>query len=391
MDTAEPSSFARGILASQPYTFLDDAPLEERRTQAVLSRRVLDVKSADEIGALDPEAIERVREEAWPQPANAEEVHEALLWMGYVTEQEAEPWRPWLDELSSARRVEREGDRWFAVEATREPKAVLKGRMEALGPILAAGDDPLLLQLESEGVVLRTRIGGRQAWCDRRLLARIQRYTLDRLRREIEPVSAAQLLRFLACWQHVDPGAQARGAARRGAGRRAAGRLRGSRRGLGGERPAGARARLPARVARPADAFGRGRVGPALGRRRLRGARARRSASSSARTWTTGPSLSAQTAVPQPSGTALQVVEVLASRGAMFFQELSRATKLPPAFLEAGLSELVALGRVTCDSFGGLRWLIVPASKRREGGVGAGRWSLLPREALRLSPGRGKG
>jgi ATP-dependent Lhr-like helicase len=71
----------------------------------------------------------------------------------------------------------------------------------------------------------------------------------------------------------------------------------------------------------------------------------------------------------------------------MFFQELSRATRLPPAFLEAGLSDLVALGRVTCDSYGGLRWLIVPASKRREGGVGAGRWSLLPREAvLPLSP-----
>ncbi|HJW13829.1 MAG TPA: helicase-related protein, partial [Thermoanaerobaculia bacterium] len=203
VDTAEPSSFARGILASQPYTFLDDAPLEERRTQAVLSRRVLDVRAADEIGALDPEAIERVREEAWPQPGNAEETHEALLWMGYVTEEEAEPWRAWLDELASSRRVVREGNRWFAVEATREPKAVLRGRLEALGPIVS--DDPLLAELEGEGVVLRTRIGGRQAWCDRRLLARIQRYTLDRLRREIEPVSAAQFLRFLACWQHVDP------------------------------------------------------------------------------------------------------------------------------------------------------------------------------------------
>jgi ATP-dependent Lhr-like helicase len=65
----------------------------------------------------------------------------------------------------------------------------------------------------------------------------------------------------------------------------------------------------------------------------------------------------------------------------MFFQELARATKLPPSFLEAGLSELIALGRVTCDSFGGLRWLIVPASRRREGGVTAGRWSLVPRDA----------
>ncbi|HJW15058.1 MAG TPA: ATP-dependent DNA helicase, partial [Thermoanaerobaculia bacterium] len=91
-------------------------------------------------------------------------------------------------------------------------------------------------------------------------------------------------------------------------------------------------------------------------------------------------SLAAQTVVPQPSGTALQVSEVLAARGAMFFQELARATRLPPAFLEAGLSELIALGRATCDSFGGLRWLIVPASKRREGGVSAGRWSLVSRD-----------
>ncbi|HEX2800075.1 MAG TPA: ATP-dependent DNA helicase, partial [Thermoanaerobaculia bacterium] len=85
VDTVEPSAFARGILSSQPYTFLDDAPLEERRTQAVFSRRVLDTRSADEIGILDPEAIARVRDEAWPEPSNAEEAHEALLWMGYVT------------------------------------------------------------------------------------------------------------------------------------------------------------------------------------------------------------------------------------------------------------------------------------------------------------------
>ena len=88
VDTVEPSAFARGILSSQPYTFLDDAPLEERRTQAVMARRVLDIRTADELGALDPGAIARVREEAWPAPGDAEEVHEALLWMGFVTEEE---------------------------------------------------------------------------------------------------------------------------------------------------------------------------------------------------------------------------------------------------------------------------------------------------------------
>ena len=202
VDTPEPSAFAQGILAAQPYTFLDDAPLEERRTQAVLARRTLDVKTADELGALDPEAIRRVREEAWPAPINAEEVHEALLWMGYATVDEAAPWDEWLAELRARGRVMLEGDRWFAFEASRDPKEILRGRLEALGPVVS--DDPLLYELESEGFVLRGRFEGKPGWCSRRLLARIHRYTLDRLRKEIEPVTAADFLRFLACWQHLD-------------------------------------------------------------------------------------------------------------------------------------------------------------------------------------------
>jgi ATP-dependent Lhr-like helicase len=299
--------------------------------------------------------------------------------MGFVTNEEAEPWRPWLEELASARRVVREDGRWFAVEASRDPKAVLKGRMEALGPI--ESDDPLLAELEGEGVVLRTRIGGKQAWCDRRLLARIQRYTLERLRREIEPVSAAQFLRFLACWQHVDPEHKLEGP--RGVAR-VISQL------AGFEVPAAAweGSVLPARV--------RGYRRDWLDQLTLSGEVAW------SRLWGGGATavrrapvcllerkdlddwsaLAAQAPAPEVTGTALQVLEVLSSRGAMFFQELARATKLPPSFLEAGLSELIALGRVTCDSFGGLRWLIVPASKRREGGVTAGRWSLVPRDAV---------
>src|SRR5262249_12201061 len=157
-------------LSAQPYTFLDDAPLEERRTQAVYARRTLDAKTADELGALDPEAIRKVREEAWPQPENAEEAHEALLWMGYITTQEADEhgWRPWLAELGA--RVVREDDCWYAFEASRDPKVVMKGRLEALGPIYS--DDPVLYELEREGIVLRGRFEGKQGWCHRRLLAR---------------------------------------------------------------------------------------------------------------------------------------------------------------------------------------------------------------------------
>ena len=378
VDTVEPSAFARGILSSQPYTFLDDAPLEERRTQAVLSRRVLDIRTADELGTLDPDAIARVRHEAWPQPADAEEVHEALLWMGYVTVEEGRPWQAWLDELATSGRVVREGERWFAAEATRQAKAVLRGRMEALGPVVS--DDPLLQELEAEGIVLRTRISGREAWCDRRLLARIHRYTVDRLRKEIEPVTAAQFLRFLACWQHVDPEHRLDGP--RGVAQVVA-QL------AGFEIPAAAweGSVLPARV--------RGYRREWLDQLTLSGG------VTWGRLWGAGASpirrtpiciviredledwasLATHGASREPSGTALEVYEALVRQGAMFLQELARATKLPPAFVEAGLTELIAFGRVTCDSFSGLRWFIVPAWRRRAGGLAAGRWSLLSREA----------
>jgi ATP-dependent Lhr-like helicase len=382
VDTAEPSAFARGILSAQPYSFLDDAPLEERRTQAVMARRVLDVKTADDLGALDPEAIARVREEAWPQPTDAEEVHEALLWMGYVSTDEGRPWQAWLDELAAGGRVLREGDRWFAVEATREPKAMLRGRMEALGPVFS--DDPLLRELEGEGVVLRARIEGREAWCNRRLLARIHRYTIDRLRKEIEPVTAAQFLRFLAAWQHVEPEHRLDGP--RGVAE-VVSQL------AGFEIPAASweGSVLPARV--------RGYKREWLDQVTLSGEVAW------GRLWGAGASpvrrtplclmrredLEAWTSLAgpppaEPGGTAGSVYAALLERGAMFFQELARSTKLPPAYLETALADLIGQGRITCDSFGGLRFLLIPAWRRKVAGAAAGRWSVLRRETGAAPP-----
>ncbi len=390
IDTIEPSAFARGILASQPYTFLDDAPLEERRTQAVHSRRFLDSKTSDELGSLDPEAIARVREEAWPSPANAEELHEALLWMGYVTTQEATPWQEWLDSLAAGRRVVREGERWYAAEASRDPKTVLRGRLEALGPIPGGGDEAdedLLRELEAEGSVLRTRIAGRSAWCDRRLLARIHRYTLDRLRREIAPVTASQFLRFLACWQHADPGHRLEGPA---------GVATVVAQLAGFEIPAAAweASVLPARVGgykrewldhltlSGEAAWGRLWGAGASPVRRAPIAVVPRE---DLEDWLSlAPADPAELPLRQP---AASVYALLERRGAMFFQEIGRANASSSASasglsnfdVERGLTDLIALGRVTCDSFAGLRWLIVPASRRRATGLTAGRWSLLPR------------
>ena len=376
VDLPEPSAFALGILAAQPYSFLDDAPLEERRTQAVIARRRLDVKTADELGALDPAAIQRVREEAWPQPRSAEEVHEALLWIGYVTTSEAEPLAEWIEELRGAGRAVLEGERWFAAEAPRDPKAVLRGRLEALGPIVS--DDPLLLELEREGVVLRGRFEGQAGWCDRRLLARIHRYTLERLRREIEPVSAAEFLRFLACWQHADQEFKLDGPR---------GVAEVVRQLAGFELPAAAweASVLPARV--------RGYKREWLDELTLSGeiawGRIWGGSGCPIRTtplcllpreelesWT---GLSAAGADPnlKLSGNARLVFDALAERGAMFPQELARAARLLPSHFELALSELIARGLLTCDSFAALRWLIVPPSRRRGPLASIGRWSLL--------------
>jgi ATP-dependent Lhr-like helicase len=379
VDTPEPSVFAGGILASQPYTFLDDAPLEERRTQAVMRRRGgIDARTLDSLGALDPDAVERVREEAWPRPEHAEEVHEALTWMGYVTVEEGAPWRPWLEQLRAEGRVVIEGSRWWAVESSRDPKAVLRGRLEALGPV--ESDDPHLLELEADGTVLRVRIQGRPAWCDRRLLARIHRYTLDRLRKEIEPVTAADFLAFLGCWQHVDDAHKLEGPA---GVVEVLGQL------AGFEAPAARweASILPRRV--------RGYRREWLDQATLSGEFAW------GRLWGSGASAIRVTPlsfyrrgelpcwlgftediVAPPNGYAGAVHAALVLRGAAFPQELAAVTRLIPTQVEMGLTELVGRGLVTADSFAALRGFIVPPSRRRRRAPTVGRWSLLRRDPV---------
>ena len=423
VDTPEPSAFARGILNAAPYAFLDDAPLEERRTQAVSSRRFLDPETADTLGALDPDAVTRVREQAWPDPENAEEVHEALLWMGYVTEREAEVsgWMPWIEELATARRVVREAPageeaRWRAVEAATDPKTVLRGRLEALGPVFVGAGDGLLppsaeeylLALEVEGRVLRCRLEGRQAWCDRRLLARIHRETLERLRREIEPVTAAGFWRFLACWQHAAEGYRLEGPR---------GVVEIARQLAGFEIPAAAweSSVLPARVegyrqewldqATLSGELAWGRLWGG-GRSPIRATPVALLPREELDLWLSlAAPAAARTPAPADDGEdagaaggdsdpreistyADVLLSVLAARGASFAQDLERHSGLLPTHVEMGLAELIGRGLVTCDSWSGLRRLITPPSRRR--GVlkrarfaPPGRWTVLraPREA----------
>ena len=271
-DLTEPSPLAAEVLDARPYAFLDDAPLEERRTRAVSMRRGLDPASAADIGRLDADAIDRVCDEAWPDAANPDEVHDALVVLGFATTAEAitgrgaDPadaarklasgersgWSAHLDALVAGGRATRFRTPgggpvlWCAAERLAEIEAALGGghadpplalpeelrtasgrdaalaellraRLGCLGPVTAArlasdlgltavDVDVALVGLEAEGCVLRGRFTPGAAsieWCERRLLARIHRYTLGRLRREIEPASRSEFVRFLFEWQRV--------------------------------------------------------------------------------------------------------------------------------------------------------------------------------------------
>ncbi len=456
-DTTEPSPLSHEILNAKPYAFLDDAPLEERRTQAVITRRTLDHKTAEEFGTLDQGAIDRVREEAWPEAGNAEELHDALLVTGALPSAECgvrnAEWQGQFEAVVGEGRAtvmigpvslwvatervpmvsavypgaafqpevavpERERAKaWTREDAIRE---LVRGRLEVIGPTtvpelartfaLEATDiDFALGALEHEGFVLRGRFtAGCQdlEWCERRLLARIHRYTLDRLRKEIEPVAPADFLRFLLRWQRVTEGTRAEGPE-----------------GLaavldlldGFEIAAGAWETevLPARV-KDFDPLwldalclsgqvAWGRLSPLriadFGLRNRRASPIRTTPIALFRrergeVWR---SITAQAEATDLTlgHSAKAVLEALDGRGASFFGDLVNATGLLRTEVELGLAELVAWGVVTSDSFAGLRALLVPSERRRPvagyrrrgriapfGVETAGRWARVEKRSL---------
>ena len=447
-DLTQPSPLALEALSAKPYAFLDDAPLEERRTQAVMARRWQDPQSASDLGRLDPQAIEAVRAEAWPDPVNAEELHDALLGLGFVTEAEARldpAWGGWLSALSADRRVTRiaapHATLWAAAERLNRVRAlwpdaklspnidgpageadsvwtaedalaaVLRGRFEGSGPMTATalaaslGLEPAtvagaLAALEADGAILRGRFDpgvNDEQWCDRRLLARMHRRTINRLRAEIEPVAARDFLRFLFDWSHVGDDARLEGpdalpqVLRMLEGFEAPARsweteILSAR--LKGYQPSWLDAACQAgRVAwtrlTPAGTPPAGAPVPAtpialIDRRRIG-------------LWT---SLAPQTAAQRLGGRAEAVLETLRTHGALFFDELVEATRMLRAEVEAALGELVAQGLVTSDGFAGLRALLTPSSQRkphsgakRRGRVlpfaieSGGRWAVVRRAA----------
>ena len=120
IDTAEPSPFSHEILNANPYAYLDDAPLEERRARAVQMRRTLGIE-AGEIGALDPAAIDEVFSESWPVVRDADELHDALLTL--ILLPPVPEWQGFFEELKSARRAlsqpSSDGKGFYWIAATR--------------------------------------------------------------------------------------------------------------------------------------------------------------------------------------------------------------------------------------------------------------------------------
>jgi ATP-dependent Lhr-like helicase len=458
-DLTEPSPLALEILTARPYAYLDDAPLEERRAQAVMGRRWLDDASAADLGRLDVAAIERVRAEAWPEAANIDELHDALLGLGFVTPDEVDrqpSWRGLLDSLALERRATcvwpgaEDGRRaadarsmWVAAERLPQFHAVhpnarlappieapaefrertwtrddalteiVRSRLEGLGPVTtsAIADSLSLPRDEIEGALARLIAEGsimsgsytpgaaETEWCDRALLARIHRYTVKRLRQEIEPVSSKDFLRFLFRWQHVVPNEQRQGPDALDA---VIAQLQGF------EAPAAAWESeiLPARLEDYEftwldDLCLSGRVvwtrlshtaNPvAGGRGPIRTTPVTLLPRRSAPLWTR--------AAPPPvinidelGSRARAVVETLRSHGASFYDEIVQATGLLRTQVEDALAELVAAGLVASDSFAGLRALLTPSEKRKPLGKAkrhrrsplfgieeAGRWSLVKR------------
>ena len=487
----EPSPLAQEILTAKPYAFLDDAPAEERRTLAVMNRRFLDAETAADLGRLDQAAIDRVREEAWPQAENADELHDALMQLGFVTVEEGKQndWQRLFDELVSANRatvltptedppiVPGSTEMWVAAERLGQLRAILpqaslnpsietpssyanetwsresalteilRGRLEGLGPTTAdelatSFSLPLyqiesaLVRLESEGFAMqgqftpgrvrsptareglenaRTDVGepyaGMRAlqteWCSRRLLARIHSYTLNRLRKEIEPVSGADFMRFLFVWQKVALDHKVEGP-------ESLARIIDQLEGF--EAPAGSWESeiLPARLADydPAWLDGLCLSGkltwlrlspPRLSPDKVSSSSPVRSTPvvllnrKNVQTWSRVFPPRTETNGAQLTTNTASVYNYLKEHGASFFVDIVSGTNLLPSMVEESLGELVFRGLISADSFTGLRALLTPLSKTTHREIerrrrkrkafysmdDAGRWVRLRRESER--------
>lgn len=477
VDTPIPSPFSHEILNANPYAYLDDAPLEERRARAVEMRRVLPESVLQEVGKLDPEAIIEVQQQAWPDIRNVDELHDILqtLIAFPISDNFAQTkqingisntehyfenhpyikntlplWQLFFEQLLAAKRVipiaVDQQLFWVAAEKVKAftaayPNAVvsdnvsviettiptkeeailniIRGWLLHLGPVTSQElstalaielfeVEQALLKLEASGLILRGQFRtiansttNSLEWCERRLLARIHRLTLGRLRKEIEPVTATQFLRWLLRWQHLAPGTQIKGEA---------GLIEAISQLQGYEIPANAwETQILAKRVKdynPAlldklcltGAIGWGRLSPHPATENtteeIIKPKKRIIPTSVApitffirdnADWLPKPQRFAdEENLMGLSHVAKNIYLYLKQRGASFFAEIVRGVDHLKSEVETGLWELVAAGIITADGFDNLRALIDPKRRLRKKHRGArplfstgGRWSLL--------------
>ena len=451
-DLAAPSPLSQEIINARPYAFLDDAPAEERKTMAVRSRSFMTPQEASELGRLDAAAIERVCNEAWPEVRTADELHDALVLLGFVTSAEATRgdsgeldfgWSHLFDDLCGQQRackllIDEVSELWVSAErlaelqllvgeraepATTKPvvnvdtpairedalREIVRSRLEGLGPVTAdalalplrvpvSDIDFALLSLEQEGFAIRGHFTERDdetiEWCDRRLLARIHRYTIKRLRSEIEPVSVANFMRFLFRWQGLEE---------KGRGPDALSAVLDQLEGFSLPASSWESDVLTARI----DNYGPDMIDALCASGQVSWLRMHPANNGSRKK--SGPIKNTPIAllnrenivdwqmladapdgmVPEPETLARKIYDVLANRGASFFVDIVTASGVLRTQVEQALGELVNRGLVTADHFAGLRALITPSSRRpgfaTRRGRGtpaspfdrAGRWSLI--------------
>jgi ATP-dependent helicase Lhr and Lhr-like helicase len=447
-DTTEPSVLAHEILNGMPFTFLDDeTEAGNRRSRQVRLPRGLPVEARD-LARLDPAAIERVREQARPQPRDADELHDLLMTL-FVIRPDSE-WQTWFGELAAAGRaaeiVVADGVLWCATERrgvltpvfagaaggslsfrAMEPEAVaaemLRGHLDVSGPCTADGlarvtglgaseVELALVRLETEGFALRGRFtdpDGAEEWCARRVLTRIHAYTRQRKRREVEPVTAQDFMRFLLRWQHVTPDTRREGSR---------GVLAVVEQLQGFELAAGAweKAILPARVTGYRKewldevcldggvAWGRLSVRDEPDELRSRGLTPSRATPITLMirddlAWLLRMARGDRSPAEPGPGRTRDVLDALAARGALFQTDLAAMTGRLPGEIEDALWDGVARGLLTADGFRAVRSLFAQRAlaqtalgrhRLRRGGQlasrTAGRWSLLPEPEADCDP-----
>jgi ATP-dependent Lhr-like helicase len=258
VESIEPSPLSHGILTGRPFTFLDGAPLEERRTRAVPVPRGLGALGAGglppglpvdaaELAPLDDVAVAEVLDQLRPRPRHADELHDLLL--SLVMCRPVTAWQGWFDELQRDGRASLAAGAWVATERLEAALLVERsmadplvdaddalaecvgGHLDLSGPVTVdqlVGDETLpagslrgapvsaarartgLARLEATGSAIALPDG---RWCARHVLVRLHAASRGRRRRHVDPANVADFVRFLACWQHVASGTQLEGRA----------------------------------------------------------------------------------------------------------------------------------------------------------------------------------